>query len=1140
MPRILLRFAFPVLVLATIIYACAPEVTNKYEAVSIDIDPAVAAAEAAKIRKEANVELADDFELSLWAADSLIQDPIAISVAPDGRIFYTQATRQTSSEFDIRGHSDWMTASLSFETVEDRRAFLRKTFSADSDQSKAHLKDLNEDGVLDWRDLTVEKENVWFVTDQDMDGVADRSQRYLADFGDEITDVANGIEYHDGDVYISVGPDLWRTKDENKDGIADATESISHGYAVHIGFGGHGMSGVTVGPQGRIWWGIGDIGINVIDKEGKQWKYPNRGVVVRSEPDGTNFEVFAMGVRNTHEFTFDKYGNLITVDNDGDHAGESERLVYLLDGSDTGWRINWQFGKYTDPTNNGYKVWMDEGMYLPRHDEQAAYFLPPIQNFVNGPTGMVYNPGTALSPKYYEHFFVAEFRGSPNNSPIHAFTLKPDGAGFALNESHEVVKGLLPTGIDFGPDGALYFGDWINGWGTKDEGRIWKLDMGAAAGAELELRSKVKELLASDFSGNDASSLADLLGHQDQRIRFKAQFELVDRENKGFAALQQTAADSDNQLARIHALWGMSQLIRLGKNEGSSLEPFLLDTDPEIIAQAAKLIGDVRYAGGDEALIGLLQHPAPRVRFFSMEALGRKAVKAAISPIVEMLRADDGKDTWLRHGGMTALGRIGDADALAALAGDPSRNVRTIAVVALRRLQSPSIKAFLYDADEYVIAEAARGITDDYTIPGAMSALAQLLNDQAWTSEPLIRRIINANLTVGNNRSVDNLITYANNPANPEAMRAEALATLAHWGNPSLLDRVDGRYRGQRKKDDTYARTKLGEQLPGLLASKDGVIQQAAIQAAAGLGIKEVIPQLTNLLTKASDPATRTAALIALDQLAAPDLEKLLRTAMQDKDNAVRSQALSLLPKSKIEPEKAVGLYADIITKGSVQEAQAALSGLAALPANGANTLLSELFDKMVVGKFPAALHLDLIEAAEARENSPELTQKLAAYEAKILETDDLGLFAAAIDGGNPRAGRGIFYRNSTAQCTRCHAIFEYGGNVGPNLSGVGARLSPREILTSVIRPSAALAPGHETVLVTLVNDEALSGIVLERTPEYLKLKVGKTDTRTIPRAEIAEEETLPSSMPSIEGKLSRQEIRDLVAFLVEEKGEAE
>ena len=88
--------------------------------------------------------------------------------------------------------------------------------------------------------------------------------------------------------------------------------------------------------------GIGDIGMNVVDQDGKRWKYPNQGVIVRCEPDGSNFEVFAAGLRNTHEFVFDKFGNLISEDNDGDHAGERERLVYITNGSDGGWRANWQ------------------------------------------------------------------------------------------------------------------------------------------------------------------------------------------------------------------------------------------------------------------------------------------------------------------------------------------------------------------------------------------------------------------------------------------------------------------------------------------------------------------------------------------------------------------------------------------------------------------------------------------------------------------------------------------------------------------------------------------------------------------------------------------------------------------------------
>jgi hypothetical protein len=130
---------------------------------------------------------------------------------------------------------------------------------------------------------------------------------------------------------------MWRLTDKNKDGFYESKESISHGYAVHIGFGAHGMSGVIQGPDGKIYWQIGDIGANIVDKAGVKHEYPNEGVLVRSNPDGSDFEVVSHGIRNDHEFVFDEYGNLISSDNDGDHQGESERLVHLVDGSDSGW-----------------------------------------------------------------------------------------------------------------------------------------------------------------------------------------------------------------------------------------------------------------------------------------------------------------------------------------------------------------------------------------------------------------------------------------------------------------------------------------------------------------------------------------------------------------------------------------------------------------------------------------------------------------------------------------------------------------------------------------------------------------------------------------------------------------------------------
>jgi quinoprotein glucose dehydrogenase len=460
---------------------------------------------ASTIESMVSPKLAEGLSLSLWAVDSLIFDPISIQVDDEGTLYYSRTNRQRDSEFDIRGHQDWEIESIKLQTVEDKRAFLRKELSPERSEFNTWLKDLNGDGSHDWRDMLIQKEQIYKVKDTDGDGLADFSQVIVEDFHEEVTDVAGAVLMHEGDLFVGVGPDMWRLKDKNGDGLMDEKESISHGYAIHIGFGAHGMSGAKVGPDGRIYWGIGDIGFNGTDKEGNEWKYPNRGVVVRSNPDGSDFEVFAMGVRNTHEFTWDEYNNLISVDNDGDHRGESERLVYLVNGSDTGWRINWQFGKYRDPDNNTYKVWMDENMYKPRHEGQAAYITPPIINYVNGPTGMVYNPGTALSPKWKNHFFVVEFVGSPAGSGIHAFTLNPKGASFELAKTEKILGGVLPTGLDFGPDGALYLADWINGWGIKNYGRVWKLDDEAEKNSEL--RKETQRLLGLDMKKLSESEL---------------------------------------------------------------------------------------------------------------------------------------------------------------------------------------------------------------------------------------------------------------------------------------------------------------------------------------------------------------------------------------------------------------------------------------------------------------------------------------------------------------------------------------------------------------------------------------------------------------------------------------------------------
>ena len=699
------------------------------------------------------------------------------------------------------------------------------------------------------------------------------------------------------DLYVAVAPDLWRMKDKNGDGIADEKTSISHGYGVHIGFGGHGLSGIEMGPDGKIYWQIGDIGFNGQSADGQKWEYPNSGVVVRSNPDGSDFEVFASGLRNTHEFAFDELGNLISEDNDGDHAGEKERLVYIVNGSDAGWRSNWQYGKYNDPDNNTYKVWMDEKMYLPRFEGQAAYITPCIANYVSGPAGFVYNPGTALGPQYKNHFFVAEFVGNAPGSGIHSFTLKQKGAGFELGETKKIISGILPTGLDFGPDGALYAADWIEGWGTGPYGRIWKFDDKSGAGQSV--RKETKELLSADFGTVKPDKLKTLLGHADMRVRLKAQFELVKRGNKSIDIFQQSLAQKEIKLERIHAIWGISQLARLNKDKAAILLPYLKDADEEIRAQVAKWLGDIRYKPAAESLVPLLKDSFSRTRFFAAEALGRIAFEPAVQPLIDMLRSNNDTDALLRHAGSLALSRIGKAEPLIALSKDTSRALRIAAVVALRRMSHPGISVFLADADEFVVTETARAINDDLSIEAALPALGDMLNTTSFRNEALIRRCISANLRTGTEKAMQNLVDYAANAGNPVGMRTEAIAALGVWARPSVLDRVDGRLRGTVERDPTLLRSRFEKVLLGLLSNTDPSIRLSATQAVSKLQITSASPILMTQLRKDAKPELRREALISLAALQYPDLGLAIKQALSDKEKMVRITGIDLLGRSQ-------------------------------------------------------------------------------------------------------------------------------------------------------------------------------------------------------------------------------------------------
>lgn len=1098
------------------------------KAVVIKEDAATGKARAKEIREKTVVKLADGLKLDLWATDSLAPDPVAISVDDMGRVYLNRTNRQKNSEFDIRGHQNWMTASIGLQTVEERRAFLRSTFAPEKSKENSWLKDLNGDGSHDWKDLAVEKDEVWRIEDTDNDGIADISMRVLDDFFEEVSDVAGGVLVRAHDAFVAIAPDLWRLRDTDGDGVWDQKKSISHGYGVHIGFGGHGMSNPIEGPDGKIYWNIGDIGANITTAEDVKHEHPNSGIIARSNPDGSDFEIFAHGLRNTHEFVFDEYGNLISSDNDGDHPGESERLVHVVEGSDAGWRSNWQYGKYTDPKNNSYKVWMDEKLFKPRWDGQAAYIIPPIQNFHNGPTGMQYNPGTALGSAWKNKFFLVEFVGNPARSPIWAFGLKAKGASFVLDGEKNILNGILPTGIRFGPDGALYVADWINGWDTKNYGRVWRLDVSDDKNDLKEVRTLTKRLMQLDYAKQTDDMLYSLLENADMRIRQKAQFELATRGAKGAAVLSKAISQTGNQLQRIHGIWGMGQLAREDKAYANVLMTLLKDKDEEIAVQAAKVLGDAKIAEAGPMLIPMLSSKNPRMQFFGAQSLGRIADKQAVQPLLAMIKTNDDQDVYLRHAAVLALSRIGEVEPIVALSSSPEKSLRTAAVLVLRRLRNEKISLFLQDKDEYIVTEAARGINDDLSITPALPALANLLKDKKFTSEPLLRRAINAALRVGTNDQLDNLIAFSQRKDVDKSVRVEALAALGTWASPSVMDRVDGRYRGPITRDPALVKSKVQPVVAELLNEDDAETLIAAAQMVTNLGMFENNAALAKILSTHKNAKVRAAMLVALNALKYSDMETAMKLGMTDSDADVRTAALGMAGSVNLSKEALSDISKSIFEKGSVKEQQQMLRVLGTIPVAKTEGIFEDLIGKMSDKKLPQSLALDLSEAVDSTKSST-LIAKLAPMRSKGMTVAD---YQDALFGGNAQLGRRYFMTSSAAECVRCHSIGGQGGEVGPNLSNIGNVLTREQILQALIEPSARLSPGFGMVMLTLKDGSSAAGILSQESDHELVLKTSEAEPLKIATARIAKRENVPSSMPPMGTVMSKREIRDVVEFL--------
>lgn len=1077
----------------------------------------------------AGLKLPPGFKAEIYAAPDMLSNPVAICFDTQGRLYTAEAHRRVTGAWGVTMSRWWSMEDYGGKTLADRQAMYDRW---------AH--------IVPPAKLTRHSDIVRQLIDTDGDGKVDVSNIFADGFNQPLEGNAAGIIERDGDIFLADVPHLWRLRDSNRDGVADTREPLIRGFGVRVGVYGHDLHGLTWGPDGRLYFSIGDRGFDLKTREGKKLSAPTRGGVFRCFPDGRGLELFHIGLRNPQELAFNDVGDLFTVDNDMGGVDKC-RVIQVIEGGDSGWDATYQltrnFREETERHDHTEPPWFTEKLWELPHEGQPAWVNPPMAHLTSGPSGLTYYPGVGLPESYDDSFFICDFKGTSTRSGVHQFKLAQDGAGYRMTETNQFIWNILPADIEFGYDGRIYLADWINGWGGEGDRRIVKLHH--SEHANRENIADIKRLFAEGFADLPEKRLVELLGHADRRVRQTSQFELVKRGAKSAPLFLGAAQTTTNRYARLHGIWGLWQLgLRkpLPRSIRDQLPTLLSDDDAEVRTQTEKVIGELGLKKFALNLVSALKDPDRRARAQAAIALGRLGHTNAISPIAAMLRGAGNKDYNLRHAGILAFSHL-EQNSVAKLAWDDSPAVRLAVLLSLRKNASPAIKLFLNDPNPQLRFEAVRAI-HDLPIPDCLAELADLIESpillDASVPFPIKHRILNANFRLGSAKHAQRIARAASDARLEHDVRNEALRSLEKWSSPSPFDRVTWHHRPLKLRE----RTKL----------KGDVLASVANAFRADLN-----------LPKSADGNEATSRMLvagrflaehnALDEataeswLASPRIDASVRLAMIERyrahgkkihqslgvaeallnDPSAEARIEGAVQMAAFDSGRAVAALNAFLTGKPLKPRQLAISRLSRSDAPFADKLLLDFFSAQTNSEAGPDT-LDLYLAANGHRNG-KLNEAATKLHSSLQTQGPFGEFQMTLAGGDAARGKRIFETHAI-QCVRCHQIKGFGGDAGPELTKIGKELDRVGILTALIDPPARIAPGFGTFEFELKDGDASAGFVTAEDDAEIQLTNLMGESVRLKKSDVQSRSNPSSAMPTMKGVLTLSEIRDLVEYL--------
>lgn len=936
--------------------------------------------------------------------------------------------------------------------------------------------------------------SILLLEDTKGDGHFDRSTV----FADKMV-FPQGVCWHNGALYVASPPSLWRLRDTSGAGVADERTELVKGF----GFTGNAVDihGPVLGPDGWLYWCDGRHGHEIKTREGKLLQ-GLAARIFRCKPDGSQVEVVCGGgMDNPVQVAFTEEGEpLVSCNIVHTRPQRIDGILYSLDGA-------------VFPWNEALNEFKSTGELFEPVDPLGWVAV----------SGLIRYRGETFGSEFRDNLFTAQF----NPHRVQRHVVERDGAGFSIR--HEDF--LTCTDLDFHPtavvedaDGSLLVID-TGGWFSIGcpTSRIAKPEIN---GAIYRIRRKGASPISDprglkiDWNATSPAQLAHFLDDPRPTVLDRAIDTLAQRGASALPALAEVIGKGQSIQIRRNALWTATRIDSADAREMTRRA--MSDSSSSVRQVAARSAGTWRDPKDVAGLVKLLNDQSLPVRRDAATSLGRIGQADAAAALLAALRGVT--DRYLDHAIIYALIRLGDARPLVPALRDPDPSVRRGALLAMDAIDgsglTPEQVVPLLDPTQPLLERAALAVISGHSGWGDRSraffqdALSRPIDSSR--REELRQQLVSLSASPAIRDLIVGVLTDSRTSSDTQLLLLEVMADCPDRPIPSTWSQPIGRE----------------------LQSDNEAVARQAVLCARSLGMSNLDPQL---LAMAEDAKRSESLRVEAFAIAAPRAAEvipatfglLMSCLKADRGPLLRAEAAEAMGRSNLNDEQLDAL-AHVAGSAGPMELPKLLPAFGHRQDDRAATALIAALDSSPGAKSlrPEDLRLAIAKDSAQVKSLAEPLLKRLAPDAESQKAH-LAELAPALAGGGPTRGRELFY-GLKAGCATCHSVAGHGGQVGPDLSKIGSIRTGADLLESIVYPSASFARGYEPYLVRTTDGQVQAGIISRETADAIYLTTGPRDVKRIRRKSIdVIRPSAVSLMPQGFGEqLNHPELADLIAFL--------